>query len=218
MKKIVTLCILLKEDNSKVNYMNYVFKKHKYIKFFPAIYWKTNIQKAINLFLEYNLKLKCYLSQGAFCIWLTNIQLWMRCLKKFPRKKYFIILEDDIILPNQFLKFVNNLYIKTGIVDKVGAVMLYPKKPINCVATLYTRKQIKKILHAVFSNGITNRLDDYLIVDKKFVKRPNINLANYNRKIKSRRVTSEKNKHLKNIKVLISEARIKKLEKKKDKI
>ena len=63
MKKIVTLCILLKEDNSKVNYMNYVFKKHKYIKFFPAIYWKTNIQKAIDLFLEYDLKLQTAYSE-----------------------------------------------------------------------------------------------------------------------------------------------------------
>ena len=218
MNKIVTLCILLKEEKSKVNYMNSVFNRNKYIKFFPAIYWKTNIQKAIDLFLEYDLKLKCYLSQGAFCIWMTNIQLWMRCLKKFPKKKYFIILEDDVILPNKFLKLVNKLYIKTGIVDKVGAIMLYPKKPINCVATLYTRKQLKKILKIVFLFGITNKMDDYLVKDFKFIKKPNINLANYNRKIKSRRETSEKNIKLKNIKDLISEARIKKKENIKDKI
>ena len=96
--------------------------------------------------------------------------------------------------------------------------MLYPKKPINCVATLYTRKQLKKILNIVFLFGITNRMDDYLIKDFKFIKRTNINLAKYNRKIKSRRVTSEKNKKLKNIKDLISEARIKKKENIKDKI
>ena len=218
MNKIVTLCILLKEEKSKVNYMNSVFNRHKYIKFFPAIYWKTNVQKAINLFLEYDLKLKCHLSQGAFCIWMTNIQLWIRCLKKFPKKKYFIILEDDVILPNKFLKLVNKLYIKTGIVDKVGAIMLYPKKPINCVATLYTSKQLKKILKIVFLFGITNRMDDYLVKDFKFIKKPNINLAKYNRKIKSRRETSEKNRKLKNIKDLISEARIKKKENIKDKI
>ena len=177
MNSIITLCILLKEIKSKVNYMSYVSKKHKYIKFFPAIYWKTNIQKAIDLFSDYNLTLKCYLSQGAFCIWLTNILLWSKCLKQFPNKKYFIIMEDDVILPNRFLNLVNRLYIKTGIVDKVGAVMLFPKKPINCVATLYTRKQLKNILKTVFLFGITNRMDDYLIKDFKFVKKPRINLA-----------------------------------------
>ena len=38
--------------------------------------------------------------------------------KNYPNKKYFIILEDDVILPNNFIKLVKKYYINSGIIDK----------------------------------------------------------------------------------------------------
>lgn len=207
MDNIITLCILLKEDKHKCSHMMGVFKKHPYIKFFPAIYWKTNMKKAINLYLNLGLNLKKKnMMLGSFCIWMSNIKLWLTCLKNYPNKKYFIVLEDDVILPSNFIKLIKKYYINTGIINKVGAVMLCPRKTMNCIGTLYTRNQIEHILDYIQRYPITGPLDVFLIEHNDFIKRyPMIpNLVYYNKNIKSQRHLSFEYKKKKNLYELIN--------------
>ena len=213
MNDIMTLCILLKEDKFKCGHMLQVFKKHPYIKFFPAIYWKTNIKKAIKLYLELGLNLKKKdMMLGSFCIWMSNIKLWLTCLKDYPNKKYFIVLEDDVILPNNFINLIKKYYIKTGIIDKAGAVMLCPGKKMNCIGTMYTQKRIKEILDYIQKYPITGPFDVFLISQHKFIKRYSLipNLVYYNKNIKSQRHLSFEYKKKKNLYELINEEKKKK--------
>lgn len=205
---IITFCILIRENPRKCAHMYQIFKKHPYIKFFPALYWKTNFKKAVNLFLDLELELTHKtMSMGAFCIWMSNIRLWIKCLKDFPDKNYFIILEDDVLLPNNFIKLVKKYYIDNGLVDKVGGIMLCPKKKFNCIGTLYTRKHLETILDHIKENPINEVLDVYLIQRHKLIKRLLPNIVDYNKFIESVRTQSNSFKHVVKVRQFIEKVR-----------
>jgi hypothetical protein len=208
MSNIETFCILLRENSNKCAYMQEVYKKHSYIKFFPAFYWKTNFEKAVNLFINLDLKLTHEtMSMGAFCIWMSNIKLWITCLKDYSDKDYFIILEDDVVLPNNFISLVKKYYIDNGLADKYGGIMLCPQKKFNCIGTLYTKKQLEKILDHIKTHPISEVLDVYLIQRHRLIYRLLPNIVDYNRHIESVRTASNNFKRLVKVRQLIERVR-----------
>ena len=120
---------------------------------------------------------------------MSNIKLWITCLKNYPNKKYFIILEDDVILPDNFINLIKKYYINTGIIDKAGAVMLCPGKEDELYWNNVYKKRIKEILDYIQKYPITGPFDVFLISQHKFIKRYSSipNLVYYNKNIKSQR-------------------------------
>ena len=90
--------------------------------------------------------------------------------------------------------------------------MLCPRKTMNCIGTMYTRKQIENILDYIQKYPITGPFDVFLISQRKFIKRYSLipNLVYYNKNIKSQRHLSFEYKKKKKLYELINEEKKKK--------
>ena len=79
---------------------------------------------------------------------------------------------------------------------------------LDCIGTLYTRKQIENILSFIKTHKIGNVFDVYLISQQKFIKRIPPNIVYYDELIESKRTNSNKLRNIVNIRNLIKNVSI----------
>ena len=182
---------LLYESEDKINNVFKIIKKHPYINIFRSIHWSRN-NDIINFF-NYN-KLNIFnkkLLSGEYAIWVTYIQCFQKLLNLDSKYKYFIILEDDVILPDNFLELVFKYYLSNKYLDIFGGIKLGH----NLVGSIYTRDKIIQILNYIQNNPIEKAIDQQLS-NNDLINEPTTHIVDYNKKILSERIESKKVKNI----------------------
>jgi len=180
--------LLLQQSQEKVNHIRKVTKRHPYFNIIPSIHWKNDLEKAINIFKVNDIKLKYNIDYiGELAIWGSYINAFMHFLKTSKKYQYFVLLEDDVIIQSNFRKLINNHYILSGYIKRVGAARLGQ----YLVGSIYKRDYIKTILLFIKKYGMLGPIDLQLI-KYNYLKPYTLCVVDYNKSIRSERLESIK--------------------------
>lgn len=195
MNKTLYKVILVKESEQKKNHYLKLKEKNSYLDKFKAIYWKNNLKEAKQIFSNNRIRIgnNGIKRVGVYCIWASNIKLWLQFLRnpKYKKYKYLVVLEDDVIIKDNFRQKIQKKIINSGLLKRNGAILLTNLGHATFLGVIYKRSYIKKILQYLRSYGIRRPIDIQML-GHKIVKRKGINFIDYNRKIKSERRKSTK--------------------------
>lgn len=181
---------LLYESEEKVNNIFNILRKHPYINIYKSLHWEN--KKEILKFLKKNkiiIKNKKLLL-GEYAIWVTYIKCFRKLLKLDKKYKYFIVLEDDVIIPNNFLELIYKYYISNNYINIFGSIKLGN----YLVGSIYNRSKLEKILFYLENHPIRFPIDLQLMYND-LLNEPSIKLVDYIKEIKSERIKSKKVKN-----------------------
>ena len=180
--------LLLQQSPEKVDHVRKIIKRHPYFNIIPSIHWKTNLEEAINIFKVNNIKLKYNIDYlGELAIWGSYINAFIHFLKTDKKYEYFVLLEDDVIIKSNFRQLINNHYILSNYIRRVGASRLGQ----YLVGSMYRRDYIKTILLFIQKQGMIGPIDLQLM-KYNYLKPFTLRVVDYNKNIKSERLESLK--------------------------